>query len=560
MKSLIAIVMMQLKDKIDFSFAKDKKQLIIKTVLAIVKFVVVTAIVYFAVMLCRLMLGLFNSYEIPEAMTLVIGVFFLMSVISCTVSLVKTMYYSDDNKVLVTFPVSGNIVFVSKLLVFYFYELKRNFSLLVPILLGFGINLVTVNSLHWSFFLLVWFPFLAYSALPVLIGALLSIPALYIYRFFSDYRWIGYVLFALLLGLLVYGTVSLIAVIPADLDLPRLWPAHIRPFIQWLLSAFEKNFYPFALLTRSFLGERNSSYFYCVHWKTVLFFFGIVGIDAALFGIVFLTTRNLFYAMMLKSFEFNKDTRERKVKNVVHGEKTTYFFKEAKMILRSRSSTITLLAVGIAMPVLVFFMNKIFAAINTSVTGNNMSYAFNLLVILLPVLASNAAIASGFSREGRAGYIKKTKPVNPIIPLTAKLVVPAAISSISLTIASCVFSYFNIEYFGVGNVILLALSLIFVNLGHVSFSATLDLMNPKNEDYATSGDTQNNPNENISTLVAFVVSALYALISFKLFGELKTEYGNVTVVFVKLAAMGFAVFACAFAMYALKIKAYYFEK
>ena len=558
MKRLLALVLMQLKDKMDFSFAKDKKQLLIKTVLAVVKFIAITVVCYFAVMLCRMALGLFNSYEIPSAMSFVIALFFVMATLSSTISLVKTMYYSDDNKVLVTFPVSGNVVFVSKLIVFYFYELRKNLALLAPILLGFGLNLVSLGFAHWTFFVVMWFPLVVYTALPVLIGALLSIPALYIYRFFTRFRWVGYAVFVAVLVALIYGTISLISIIPENLDLPNLWPTIVRPFIQNFLSGFESRFMAFTYLLNCFIGERHANYTYWCNWISVLKFLSLIAIAAALFGLVFVTTRNLFYSMMRKSFEFDKDLSEKKIKNTKHGVKTTFLLKEIRLIFRSRESTMTILAVCIIMPILVFLMNKIFSAINTSITGNNMAYAFNLLIITLPILASNSTAASAYSREGRAGYITKTEPVNILIPLTAKIAVNAILCAVSLTVAAAVFDAFN--FFGAINLVLLVLSLVLLDFGHLLFSATLDIMNPKNEDYATTGESPNNANENISTLLAFIVSAVYALFSFKLFGETVNESGNITVAFVKLFIIGLLVFVTAGYMYVAKIKAYYYEK
>ena len=81
-----------------------------------------------------------------------------------------------------------------------------------------------------------------------------------------------------------------------------------------------------------------------------------------------------------------------------------------------------------------------------------------------------------------------------------------------------------------------------------------DLMNPKNEQYATTGDMPDNPNENFATISAFVIASIYAVYAFKLFPE------GVTTACVKLCLMG-VVFCAALAyMYVQKIKVYYAEK
>ena len=51
MKKLTALVLMQLKDRIDLSFFKNKKKAITKAILSIVKFTVVVAVCYLLVWL-----------------------------------------------------------------------------------------------------------------------------------------------------------------------------------------------------------------------------------------------------------------------------------------------------------------------------------------------------------------------------------------------------------------------------------------------------------------------------------------------------------------------------
>mgnify|MGYP003343317008 CR=1 FL=1 len=92
------------------------------------------------------------------------------------------------------------------------------------------------------------------------------------------------------------------------------------------------------------------------------------------------------------------------------------------------------------------------------------------------------------------------------------------------------------------------------------YSVTLDIMNPQNEVYATVGENNNNPNENKSTIVALVVSALVALISFFLMRETHLSDGNFNIAFIKLLVIAIVGAAASFMLFALKVKAYYYEK
>ena len=93
----------------------------------VLKLGVVTAIIYLILYLSSY-IGLFYNSDFPRVVVIVLTISLVLSLISSTVELMKTLYFSDDNKVLITFPVDGNKIFVSKIIVFYLYELKKSLS------------------------------------------------------------------------------------------------------------------------------------------------------------------------------------------------------------------------------------------------------------------------------------------------------------------------------------------------------------------------------------------------------------------------------------------------
>ena len=134
MKYLKTLVLMQLKDKIDLSFVKSTKTLIQKIVFTLLKFLVVGAIAYVLCLLLTTML--IDRSDVDKLMVVIATFLILTSIITCTVGLVKSLYFAADNKVLITLPVKNNVIFISKLIVSYFYETVKMYSLLVPLLLG----------------------------------------------------------------------------------------------------------------------------------------------------------------------------------------------------------------------------------------------------------------------------------------------------------------------------------------------------------------------------------------------------------------------------------------
>ena len=105
--------------------------------------------------------------------------------------------------------------------------------------------------------------------------------------------------------------------------------------------------------------------------------------------------------------------------------------------------------------------------------------------------------------------------------------------------------------------IMIACSLVGLQWGHILMSASLDLMNPLYEQYATTGEVSQNPNENRSIIIAFITVVIYALLSFIFFMESNGLYNTPCL---KLGVLGICFFLAALYMYCTKIKVYYYEK
>ena len=93
------------------------------------------------------------------------------------------------------------------------------------------------------------------------------------------------------------------------------------------------------------------------------------------------------------------------------------------------------------------------------------------------------------------------------------------------------------------------------------FSASLDIMNPKNEQYATSGEVIDNPNENKSTLFAFIISAIFAIIAYKFFSEaiVTNKVEDLVICVVKLLLIGLMYFVSMLYLFFKKVKAFYYD-
>lgn len=557
MKKLRALVLMQIRDKLDFSWTATTKSKIQKIVLSLIKFILITVAVVFILKYTQLF-GLFYYSQIVDVMIIFVSILVVLSIISCTIGLMRNLYFADDNKVLVTLPLPSNTLFLSKIIIFYLYELKKSLDLFVPCILGFMISAFMNGQVTIAVFFWMWIPILIIVLLPVLIASFLSIPVMYINMFFKKFPIAEIIALIVAIGLAIFGVVTLINLIPENIDLIHQWPA-IKQSINNFLMGWKDKTGILCYLVYVMTGNyKQLDLKYVIDGKTVLALIILIAIAVVLIALAYLIIKPLFFRMLTKSFEFDKNIIDTEKENKVHRPFISFVNKEFRINIRDVEFSGSYLAVYIIIPILILLLNSLFAAMNTKLSGDIMTYGFNMLLILLPLLASNSMIATLYSKEGRAGYIKKTKPINPITPLFSKLLFNLIFSVPTIVITVSIFASFS--KIGVGVSILLAIAILLIQYGHIFYSATLDIMNPQNEQYATVGEEISNPNENKSTLVAFGMAFVIALISYGLFNESYLTTNGFVLAAVKILLIGIAIFAAELAMFLLKVKAYYYEK
>ena len=167
-KQLGVLLKMQLRSMVDLSFLKSKRAFILKMGLAVLLFAVVTA-AFYGVFTVGVMLSVFSfGGGVPiTVVTVVFTLIEIMSIFSCTVGLSRSLYRAGDNVILLVLPVTGSLVFLSKLIVYYLFELKKSFPFFVPLFLAYGI----VNGAVWFYYPWMLFAFLIVCLVPVAIGA-----------------------------------------------------------------------------------------------------------------------------------------------------------------------------------------------------------------------------------------------------------------------------------------------------------------------------------------------------------------------------------------------------
>lgn len=552
MKSLSILVMMQLKEQMNFRRLKGEKAkffgILLAAVAAVIKFAAVTALCY-AFLLVAKQLGLFSfaDYPIPDTViSIVFSVMLLFSVISCTVGLTKSMYYARDNAVLLTLPCTPLQVYLSKLIIFFIFEIKRNLSFLVPLFTAYYISHgYETWTYAWMLFCMIWV-----SLFTVAIGAIFSIPAMWIANFFRQHKWMQITTLVTVVAAATVGLFYAIAIIPENIDLLAAWDV-IFWDIQDFLEAYSVNFSALYDLTRMLLGNNESLSIIFHADTTAMRFLILAAATAVSLGIGLLIVRPLFYKMASTPFEYLKKAVKPKP-NKVRAPLFSSIYTNFLTTVKNTTEIYTNVGILISVPMLIFFLNKIFLAMKTREMGDHMIIAFNILIMLLIVLNSNCSISSLYSRDGKSSYLIKTLPSSYTMPVVTKLL-PNATFGILAILATWGVLVITLPL-KMSEIVMIIVSIILIYIAHLFYSAQLDLMNPQNQLYSSVGSSVSNPNETRSTVWAFVISFITAGIVFFLLTE---KRGNV---YPKLLLVSTAAFVYRTYTFFQMLKLYYKEK
>ena len=360
MNKFRSLVLIQLKDKLDFSWAKSKKDLIRKIVFMVLQFVLVTGVVA-GILFIFVSLGLIHTSMSVDLYIIFLTIMLILNVISITFGLMKSLYYAEDNKVLATLPVNSNGLFYSKLVVYFLFQLKKDLGILIPVTLGFVIFLVSKNVINIGAAFWCIIPLFFLSIIILLVSALLSVPVLYIYRFIKQYPLMELILLLALMAAGVVVIILLINLIPQDIDLVNQWPA-MRNDLKEAMANFSHHNVVVTFVVRTMFGYQTMSdvYRFALIGRSFINLAILIGVASAIGAVVYFAIKPLYFSMMTKSFEFDKNLIDQPKKNVKHKKYVTFANKELKISFRDIEISGTYLVVYIATPILLFFMDKVF--------------------------------------------------------------------------------------------------------------------------------------------------------------------------------------------------------
>lgn len=511
LKRLWVLTLLQLSNKMKLKVG-NKKRFIASVALKILSIIVISAAMIFMLYFIN------NILMIPVNVYFVIFFIFLTqvaSIISCTAGLMVDLYLSKDNQILLAYPARHNEVFISKLLVFYINEFLKNLFFLIPLLIAFGF--ITSRGVPYYFNILTMLFVL--PLLPVLIASLLSIPLTYVKKFLENKN---------VVNLIIIGVSIVAALVLLTMLLVKI-PTPIR--IVQLYNRF---------VTGVTLFMQGSARYALIYTNIGYLLFGVsvaknylivAGVILALVIMVVFVSRPLYFNLACKSTEHSVKKTHKGVNKVRKSLFWTFVAKELTLSKRNIGEMLENYILIILFPFVMAALNYIYLGIGRSSFGNYLVMAFDIMISLLMVTASNTASASAITTEGFEFVLVKMAPSDTRMLCWAKVTFNLLFSLIMIFFSFLLFNYALPELSAVLNQWLLDLgyegtrytlpkfadldiwltfaTVILVNSGHILWSFQIDLLSPKLSDYASTGSLSNNPNVSQSIIIGIVLSLLF---------------------------------------------------
>lgn len=497
------LALMQLSEKKIF----ERDVTFLKKLGAFGKMLLYMGIAYGIMVGAMVLLKICNITYNVNVFSFFIAVLQVLSIISCVSTMYKMMYLSKDNQLLLTYPCKHIYVYISKLVVSYIFELKKNLIITLPCFMAYATIVNGVISFPYVIMAIVFT--LVLPLFPVLIGTIIGIPVALVSKLLKKNQ-----IFKLLGGLLVLGLTIFLTIIIVN-KINESYPIEI---LRHLISFFTD--------LDKLCITINQYTLYCNYMGQAMYginpLLNILYIFVTLIVLIILSLSlsiPCFFRFASSASE-HASAKKHLGGNMVHKNIFgTFMRKEVTLSIRDFSDFISNYLFLFIMPFIVLIMTAIFMNMKLRVRGVAFTYGFLGLYVIMMLSASNTASATAISSEGNEFTLLKTSPANSIFIIWAKMLVNFVISTFCMFIT---FLLVSIELsqsikFDTSNVWLLFGAVAILNMGMIFWSTQMDVMNPKLREFENSQSRTEVSNFSTSIVMGCLVGIIFSAIAIIMF-------------------------------------------
>lgn len=435
-----------------------------------------------------------------------VGILQLISIISCILNATSFLYTSKDNALLLTYPVKHETVYASKILCMYILELLKSLTLIFPIFMAYATIVSGVFSANFVIAAMFYAIFL--PLIPVMLGAIISIPVVFLTKIFKQANWIKGFFSIVLFGGLIFLTVLIVRFIQDHSPIRIVAMANtfnegVKEFLKT-----GNNFTLYAnFVGKGMMGETAGEI-----WKNHGLMLAVIVGTAVISVLISMPT---FFKLASASAE-NAATKTRKSQNKAHSNTfITFLRKEVTLSIRNIGNFASDYAFLFAMPFVLIILTAIFVNIDRNELGLSMTYGFIGLISLVMLCASNTASATAISSEGSEFVLLKTAPGKTSNIIWTKLLVNFIISLVMTTVSFIILGIVlapDIEkgLLDIGKVVLVYFYVCLIEIGLLLWSIQLDIVSPKLREFANAGSKTDIKNTSQSIIIGLIFSVVFS--------------------------------------------------
>ncbi len=422
-----------------------------------------------------------------------------------TGNVVKNLYFSGDNELLLRFPVSGREVLIAKSIYCFISNLIICYLFLLPFYIIFGI-MSHYTAIYYILSILVIF---FISLVPFFVANLIAIPVMQLVNHVKDKFAFILILLILLLcgGFILY--MQLLSEILQFIQNNNI--TLFSPQVTNGIKVFAKNCYPFRFYSDILAYSQVAG----GAGQVLLHILYVVLIEAVLAVCAYFTASKCYYKTILYGIETEKAALTTNCKVVMHSQFSALLRREFLLIFRSFNYSFQYLAMAVAAPVMVYYCNDLAVGYGQNTVGGAIVPGLTLMVITLFITIIVSFASTTVSREGMCFYHTKIIPVSYRNQVLVKLFMYAIVATAS-TLVSClvVGIVFGPAVKGIVDSIDIICIFIIAEMLVISLTCMSIRVDVKHPTFNVSGDgdiVSANKNVAITILVGVVIAVLFGL-------------------------------------------------
>ncbi len=437
----------------------------------------------------------------PQEVTLVVAATQVITFFFAIHGILSTLYFSEDSRFLASLPVSPTTIFFAKISLVYLNELIISTYVLLPSLLTVALTAKSAGYIVFpAFYLLIPIIILLTPVLPLAIASVVSMPLMYLSRFFKRRSVVGTVVILILFGALF---ALYFLVIPEMMDTNNV--VNLSDGAVSAIVKISNIAYPDKVVIYTALGINA--------WVN----FGIsVGIYSGMIAFIVLVSKLFYQKAVAAQAETSKSAFTRRSEQKRQSHLIALLERDFKSLVRYP---------GLALS---SFMNVILSPIMLIVTyafTDDDTYTLLLSAedsdtIILPMVITgvaflysillntgiNSTASLAFSRDGKAYYEMKHLPIKPSEIIAEKVIFSNIVSAVGIVVLTIIVG--AMMRVGAVNTLLFGVIMLIMSSGINALSIYIDMLKP-NLDWKDTSELQRG---NMLILLPYLVCMVIAVV------------------------------------------------